>query len=340
MTNDLSNALCPSCIDVGIASVYGAGTVGNLVAEPDSDLYHCGVDGLEPATLRIRSFIPTTVGFHYRATVKYQMRSYNMPHNAYRHLVMKFGDNAQHFDPVFGEFHTATIDILANHEYSKLELEDDGLPDGYGILIDNVEIIQLDRNANYEACLALFAQNSNGFRQCLNGEVDTDQTCTMDNFAFEYHPKGAIDSERTVPSNILIQESASEGTVNFLSLGKKGKVTSSCYIEDYLAAFPIYNQQLFLREIAWGDETVDNYPEQARISVHLSHCDEDKVNGKNHLGLVNTGEEFSYDFTSNEDGISYAGCRLKKLEIEDKTPKNSPSSDGFDVNSLEIRALP
>ena len=39
------------------------------------------------------------------------------------------------------------------------------------------------------------------------------------------------------------------------------------------------------------------------------------------------------------DGISYAGCRLKKLEIEDKTPKNSPSIDGFDLNSLEFRSL-
>ncbi len=63
------------------------------------------------------------------------------------------------------------------------------------------------------------------------------------------------------------------------------------------------------------------------------------MNGKNHLGLVSTGEIFSYDFTSNEDGISYAGCRLKKLEIKDKTPNNSPSTDGFDLNSLEFRSL-
>ncbi|MEY8263586.1 MAG: thrombospondin type 3 repeat-containing protein, partial [Bermanella sp.] len=340
MSRDFANALCTPQIEVGKASVYGVGDASNMVAELDSDLSHCIVDGDAAATLRIRSFIPTKVGYHYRATVKYRMREYeNMPHNAYRHLVMRFGKSKVHYEPVFDAFHHATIEILATRTYSKLTLKDNGIPDGYGIIIDDISVTELAQSELYDDCIGLFAQNSKGFRQCLLGEIDSDQTCTMNNFVFDYDAKGTIEDARQVVANALLQEEALAGTVNFLSLGKKGKLSASCYIGEFLAAFPIYNQQLFLREIAWGDENVENYPEQAHISVHLSHCDDDRVNGKNHLGLVSTGESFGYDFTANEDSVSYAGCRLKKLEVEDKTPKNSPSTDGFDLNSLEFRGL-
>ncbi|OUS08093.1 hypothetical protein A9Q81_00615, partial [Gammaproteobacteria bacterium 42_54_T18] len=340
MTRDLANAYCPPQIEVGKASVYGVGEASNMVAELDSDLSYCIVDGDNAATLRIRSFIPTKVGYHYRATVKYRMRTYNnMPHNAYRHLVMRFGKTKAHFEPVFDAFHSATIEILASRPYSKLILKDNGLPDSYGIIIDDITVTELEQSELYDSCISLFAQNSKGFRQCLLGEIDSEQTCTMNNFTFNYDPKGDIEDARQVVGNALIQEEAQQGTVNFLSLGKKGRLTTSCYIDEYLAAFPVYNQQLFLREIAWSNEDLEDYPEQAQISVHLSHCLDDKVNGKNHLGLVSTGESFSYDFTTNEDGVSYEGCRLKQLEVVDKTPKHSPSADGFDLNSLEFRGL-
>ncbi len=160
-----------------------------------------------------------------------------------------------------------------------------------------------------------------------------------DNFSFNYQPKGDIAADRQVVENALIKEGPISGTINFLSLGKKGALTASCYINNYLAAYPIYNQKLSLRDISWGNANIENHPEQARISVRLSHCLDDRLNGTNHLGLVGTNESFNYEFVQNEDGFSYEGCRLKKLIIRDKTPKNSPSSDGFDLNSLEFSDL-
>ncbi len=281
MDRELANSICPAQIEVGKASHYGAGTSSNMIAELDSDLSQCGVEGEEPATIRIRSFIPTKVGVHYRAEVKYRMRSYdNMPHNAYRHLVMRFGKTKVHFEPVFDAFHTATIEILAKRAYSKLTLTDNGLPDSYGILIDDIQVFELDQNALYDSCIALFAQNSKGFRQCLLGEVDVDQSCTMDNFEFKYRhhddddDDGEDDDGEDIGheflhnvENALLQQAAQDGVINFLSLGKKGKLIASCYIDNYLAAFPIFNQQLLLQEIAWTGETIENHPEHASATV-------------------------------------------------------------------------
>jgi len=340
MTQEFANSLCSPQLEMVQASLYGAGDTSNMIAELDTDLSQCGLSSDEPATVTINSFIPTQVGYHYRLTVKYRMRLFdNTPNNAYRQLVMQFGRSKTHFDAVFDEFNTVTMEILASDQFSKLTIEDNNLPDGYGILIDDVEILQLDKNEQYDSCLNLFSEDSAGFSQCILGEVDSDQTCTMDNFVFDYQSIGDIDSERMVVSNALIQQVAIDGTVNFLSLGKKGKLSTSCYLDNYLAAFPIYNQQLILREIAWSGEDIATYPEQASISVSLSHCDDSRVNGKNQLGLVSTDEFFSYDFTTNNNGISYSGCRLKGLDIMDKTPKKSPSTDGFDLNSLEFRSL-
>ncbi len=341
MTRDVANAFCAPQVEVGKASIYGVGNSENLIAELDGDLSACLVDATtEPAAIRIRSFIPTKVGYHYKAQVKYRMRSYaNMPSNAYRHLVMRFGKTVQHFEPVFGEFMTATIDILASHKFSKLVLKDNGLPDSYGILIDDIEVFELEKSELFDQCEALFAQNSKGFRKCILGEIETEQSCTMDNFTFNYQPHGEVSADRQITENALVNEGPISGTINFLSLGKKGSLTASCYIDDYLAAYPIHNQQLSLREISWGNANIENYPEQARISVRLSHCLDDRLNGTNHLGLVGTSESFSYDFVQSEDGFSYEGCRLKKLIIRDKTPKKSPSPDGFDLNSLEFSDL-
>ena len=340
MTHELAALLCPPQIEVGKASVYGAGPSENMIAELDTDLYHCNISGNEPANVRIRSFIPTKVGYEYAVSAQYQMRDYNMPNNAYRHFVMRFGRTAEHFEPVFGAFTEAKIEIVATRQFSRLVLRDNGLPDSYGILVDDIQVTELGKADNYDACAELFDVKSKGFRKCISGEVDTEQSCSMESLQVRaYQPGPQVDESRKNTNNAFVLEEAVQGSINFLSLGKKGKLKVSCYIDDYLATYPIYNKQLSFREISWGNATPDSYPEQARVKVQLSHCLDDRANGTNHLGLVSTNEVFSYSFTENDDGISYEGCRMKKLVIRDKTPNSSPSPDGFDLNSIHIGDL-
>jgi hypothetical protein len=273
----------------------------------------------------------------YSATAQYQMRDYNMPKNAYRHFVMRFGGRAEHFDPVFGDFSQATIGIVATHKYSPLVLRDNGLPDSYGILVDDIQITELGKADHYDDCSALFTENSKGFRKCIAGEVDTTKSCSMDLMtAIQYKPGNGITEARSNLENAFVNEGAVQGSINFLSLGLNGKLKVGCYIDGYAATYPIFNKQISLREISWGNATPESYPEQARIKVKLTHCENDVLNGNNHLGLVSTSERFSYDFTENSDGVSYQGCHLKSAMIIDKTPASSPSTDGFDLNSVNI----
>jgi hypothetical protein len=337
MTNEFTSEMCAPKLEVGKASVYKVGDSANMVAELDSDLSHCNINGNEPANVNLRSFIPTKVGYNYQVTAMYQMRDYNMPKNAYRHFVMRFGSSAEHFEPVFNGFTEASIDIVATHKYSVLVLRDNGLPDSYGILVDDIKVSELGKVAHYNACAALFAENSKGFRKCIAGEVDTNQSCSMDAMtAIKYSPGAGITEHRSNIANAFVNEEAIQGSINFLSLGLKGKLKVGCYIDGYAATYPIFNKQISLREISWGNATPQSYPEQARIRVQLTSCDNDELNGNNHLGIVSTGESFSYDFTQNIDGVKYSGCRLKSAMIIDKTPASSPSTDGFDVNSVNI----
>lgn len=336
MTHELANMLCPPMIEVGKASVYGVGNSENMIAELDSDLYHCNISGDEPANVRIRSFIPTKIGYIYRASAQYRMRNYNMPNNAYRHFVMRFGKTAEHYPAAFNQWTEVSIDIVARHHFSKLVLRDNGLPDSYGILVDNIQIEELGKVEHYDACASIFDINTKGFKKCILGEVDPDQVCNMDNLELSYKSgKGVNDSEITI-NHVLLHESSDDPDARHLPLGKKGALTARCTIDGYVATYPIYNQTISFQEVSDLNATPEDYPELARVSVKLSQCDDEQLNGTNHLGLVRTNESFSYTFTENEDGVSYAGCRMKKMVIRDKTPNSSPSLDGFDINSLLI----
>lgn len=337
MSREFANALCIPKIEVGKASTYGVGSHENMVAELDTDLNNCLIGATEPANVRLRSFIPTKVGYRYSVSAKYQMRNYNMPKNAYRHFVMRFGGTAEHFPPVFDGFVTAKIDIVATQKYSRLVLRDNGLPDSYGILVDDIEITEKGKVEHYDACSNLFGINSKGFRKCIAGEVDYEQSCSMENlYIHKYMPGPNVNAERQLTEHAFTLENANQGTINFLSLGKKGKVDIRCYIDGYPATYPIHLKTLSFKEISWGNATPESYPEQARISVKLSHCINDELNRNHHLGLVSTNEHFNYDFTHHDEIGSYEGCRIKSILIKDKTPKSSPSPDGFDLNSLII----
>ncbi|MGR6871626.1 hypothetical protein ACU6U9_04815 [Pseudomonas sp. HK3] len=336
MTKALANLLCPPKIEVGRASTYQAGTSDNMIAELDSDLYHCNINGNEPASVKLRSFIPTQVGYRYRLSAAYSMRTYNnQPANAYRHFVMGFAGTVEHFPPAFNDFENVNIEITATNKFSRMILLDNGLPDSYGILIDNIQIENLGKVAHYNVCSTIFAQNSKGFKKCIKQEVDTNQICEIEAMSINYQPNNVALS-RMHTENLFLQEPATTSHINFVSLGKNGKLTTRCLIDGYPALFPIYNKRLSLNEISWGNVTAETYPEQGRISVKLSNCLEDELNGRIQLGTINTSEYFTYDFTHNDTGLSYEGCQLKQLIIKDKTPSSSPSSDGIDLNSLNF----
>jgi hypothetical protein len=127
--------------------------------------------------------------------------------------------------------------------------------------------------------------------------------------------------------------------INFLSLGKRGKLTVFCSIHGYPAILPIHQKKLTLNEISSNTANPQNYPEHGYISVKLVNCDEEALNSKNQIGTITTNEFFSYDFTSNETGLSYKNCDLKSVTIKDRTPNSSPSTDGLDLNYFNIEAL-
>ena len=338
MSREFANALCIPKIQVGKASVYGVGSYDNMVVELDTDLGDCLIGASEPANVRLRSFIPTKVGYEYAVTAQYQMRDYNMPINAYRHFVMRFGSTAEHFPPVFNGFVEAKIEIVATHKYSRLVLRDNGLPDSYGILVDDIKVTELGQVDHYQACANIFDENSKGFRKCIAGEVDYEQSCTTENLqVHNYKPGPNVSEDRQILKKAFIISEPVQGDINFLTLGKAGKLDVRCYIDGYPATVPIFNKTISFRDIHWGAATPESYPEQARVSAKLSHCVNDELNKNHQLGLVSTNEVFSYDFTHHELDGSYEGCRLKKLLIRDKTPESNPSTDGFDINSIIIR---
>ncbi|OUR97855.1 hypothetical protein A9Q84_06560 [Halobacteriovorax marinus] len=339
MTKELANSICEPKIEFGKASVYRAGSRDNMIAELDTDLQHCGISGNEPANIRIRSFIPTKIGYKYKVKFDYKMRSYGgMTEKSYRNLIVRFGSELEKFDPVFNAFSSRSLEVLATRKFSKLVLRDNGIPDSYGILIDNISVEEVGKNHNYDACEEMFNVGTKGFRKCIEGEIDLGQECDFSNLSdlhVLYRPgKGVVASRKNV-SNAFIDEVSTTGKINFLSLGLRGKVAISCRINGYSASYPVFGKTLELREITWGNQNMQSYPEQAKVRVKLESCDEESLNGVNTIATVQTKEKLTYSFSENEEGKSYSGCRLKKLVVKDVTPKG-PSKDGFDLNSVKF----
>jgi len=142
-----------------------------------------------------------------------------------------------------------------------------------------------------------------------------------------------------VIDNLYETSTAVDNQINFTSLGLKGAIKGNCAIEGYAADFQVYNKRMHLQEISWFNENYENHPEQAQISIHLEGCDVNKLNGNSHIGLISTGETFNFDFTEDDQGNSYSGCRLKEVTFRDKTSNTSPSTDGADLNSFYFSDL-
>jgi hypothetical protein len=339
MTHAFTNSLCEPKIEIGKENVYTNSNSDNVIAELDTDLNHCNISGNEPAAIAIRSFVPTKVGYKYKVAVSYKMRTYNgMTENSYRDLVVRFGSNLEKFDPEFNEFKTVELNMIAARNYSKLVLKDNGLPNSYGILIDNIEVYELGKVDNYDECANLFSKNSKGFKKCVQGEIDTSEECNFNDpstVSIKVKNIPGVAANRRVESNIFNVSPAQDGQYNFFALGLKGKVTLACTINGHKALYDIYGKTLSLREISWGNATVASYPEVAKVRVKLEGCLDDSLNRVKTVGTVSTNEVFAVTFDQDSEGKSYEGCKMSKVIIKDITP-NGPSTDGFDLNSFQL----
>jgi hypothetical protein len=339
MTDELANSLCEPKIEIGQASAYNAGSSENLITELDTDLQHCQISGTEPAAITIRSFIPTKPGYNYRVSFNYQMRSYQgMTTNSYRDLVVRFGRGLEKFDPVFNGFSNQSLEITAINKYSALVFTDNGLPNSYGVLLDNILVQELGKAENYDSCSEIFSVNSRGFKKCLEGDVETNQVCDFSDptqVHINYSPGAGVAANRKNTANIFNQAGEVNSSINFLSLGKKGRVALACTVDGHKGLMDVYGKTLSLKEISWGNITLASYPELALVRVKLESCTDSTVNGLKTVATVGTKQNLSYTFEIDDQNRSYEGCKMSSLIIKDITP-NGPSGDGFDFNSLKF----
>jgi hypothetical protein len=339
MTHEFTNTHCEPKIEIGKESTYSRSSSSNIIAELDSDALHCGIGGSKTAALTMRSFVPTKIGYKYKVKVNYMMRSYGtQTAKSYKDLVVSFGSQLEKFDPVYNSFKTVELVMTASRKYSKLTLRDNGLPDSYGVLIDDISVEQGEKVAQYDQCAELFSLSSRGFRKCVLGEVSTDMACDLSDISqavIRSSNSAGVANNRRDELNIFNVAAPKSGTYNFYSLGLKGKLSISCAIDGHAALYSIEGKTLLLREISWGNATLSTYPELAKVRVKLSSCDDESLNRVVNLGSVATNEFFSYTFNQDSEGRHFSGCKMSKLIIKDITP-SGPSTDGFDLNSLQF----
>ncbi len=336
MTHEFVNSICEPKIEIGKENIYTNNHSDNLIAELDSDLNHCDINNVKPATISIRSFIPTQIGHKYKVRLKYRMRSYQaMTDKSYKNLIVRFGPELEKFDPHFESFTEASIEIIAINKFSTLTITDNGLPDSFGILIDDIEIYELGQADNYSECEQNFRINSKGFKKCIQGEIETDKTCDLSEALVRTSTNLEVATNRRNISNLFTAQAPENGNINFFSLGLKGKINISCTLNGHSALMPIESKTLFLREISWNNKDINSYPELAKIRIQLEQCFDNELNKIINLGTIGTNEVFSFTFNQDDNGRSFAGCKMNKLLIKDITP-NGPSTDGVDINSIQI----
>ncbi|MBC75990.1 MAG: hypothetical protein CME64_08230 [Halobacteriovoraceae bacterium] len=332
MNHNLTNQLCEPRLEIHKDNE-------SKVAELDSALSHCGIDGDVPAQVQMRSFIPTTIGHKYTLSFKYKMKSFeDMDNKSYRHLLVRFGKFKQKYDPAFDEYIKVDVEIVATSKHTKLAFADNGKADGHGVFLDDIQVKDLGEVEHYGACLNNFKLNSKGFKKCVNGEIASDVACSFDNPAdavVRYKEGKNVSSRRANVDNMFTVEDPKRGKINFLSLGLGGHVRVKCGIEKTPALFDVYEKTLSFGEVSWGNVSMSNYPEVAVVKIKLQNCVDESLNRTIKLANVGTAEFFEYSFTQDEEGRSFEGCKMSNLTIKDITP-SGPSYDGFDVNSFEF----
>ena len=214
---------------------------------------------------------------------------------SYKNLVARFGPELEKFDPTFGTFKEQQITMLSRKKLSRLVFRDNGLPDSYGILIDDIEVFDMGAHPNAEECSKRYRPGSSTFNSCIDGEIDLDETAhTFNTIVHKKKGVGLVESRADV-SNAFNMEGEVRGRVNFLSLGLGGKAVLSYKYEqsNKNALIDVYGKTLKIKEITWGNLTAETYPESAMVRAKLENCVEESLNGIVDIATMTTKQSLS-----------------------------------------------
>ncbi|CAH0526075.1 hypothetical protein [Vibrio hippocampi] len=365
----------------------------NYIAELDSDSKHCTgrsvtvgtaaplpILGGNPANVRIRSFVPTVPGATYSMDVEFQKRSTNS--RDVGDLIVRVGGEVMSVAGVDGidwdtgdqravfpttpavvdinelehGFFKGTVTFKATRFFTPINLRDNGIPDSYGVLVDDVTVTQTQPNELYDWCSMLFKAQSKNLKLCLQGNDESSDnffSCDFDNLIGR-NVKIKRKTEGGHSPELIQNLTGDQGSSTFFRMGLNARVT----IPMAGRGCPIYNNTLALNEFTnnYPAETFSDYPEQGTVTAVLRCYDanEDSMYTRNVVlnkveevdltsgitpdddeTLLRTNQEIFYTFDGDED----KSCRLVKVRIKDKTPRISPTSishDGIDIQGLRI----
>lgn len=120
-----------------------------------------------------------------------------------------------------------------------------------------------------------------------------------------------------------------------MNLDTGSSIKGQCNIDNYHAEFLVHNKRLTLSEVDWPEDTPTN--ESAKIYAHLFDCQVGYLNGNNHIGTINSNENFQFDFNIDNKGNTFEGCRLKEVTIRDSS--SNKSETGVELNNFNLSEI-
>ena len=142
---------CESNLEVGTARAYGMDPSQGNVAELDSDLSkvaNCGYVSQEAANVALRTKIETQPGYKYKLSFKYAERSYSNT-AAHKNLVVRFGDEINGFNGAT-QLVEENVVVTAKNNFTRLVFRDTGKPDTYGMILDDIKIVNIGKDDKYD----------------------------------------------------------------------------------------------------------------------------------------------------------------------------------------------
>jgi len=319
-------ASCEAMLEIGNAGTYGLDSSIGQVTELDTDAKHCGLPNA--ASVRLRSWIPTTPGATYKLTVNWHNRPYNNgslnEKQEHRKLAVRFG-NQKVMQPLHrkvgpgqfemiadgdAEHQPVEITFTASKFYTRLSLGDRSEADSYGVLISNVaveETMSNDRNCDafkpysgtqrqcytYSSsdAIKISHKSSSGRAQAIwEGDLSVESLDTQD---YAYRTAQGY-HYRSDPMSLISTDATDR---HFLSLKQRGVVTITPLASDgnggyTQGALDVTRATVSFDEITWGNHTFATYPEQAFVKAWIAGCDNSDMNGamrlNNHNSVTNT----------------------------------------------------
>ena len=304
-----------------------------------SKVANCGYVSQEAANVALRTKIETQPGYKYKLSFKYAERSYSNT-AAHKNLVVRFGDE------IISKFNGATqlveenIVVTAKNNFTRLVFfRDTGKPDTYGMILDDIKIVNIGKDDKYDDCANRFHVGSAGFAACLDGDEDSLDSCqfTEDQLKLKYSQGTGVPYIRSNTANLTNQSGNVRGDINFLSLGLGGKLVIKYALSNEngkikRGSMAIEGKSVQMEEITWTNNPA-SYPEEVSVKFKLEGCYEEALNKGLHthtVGSMTTNQKFKADF-----GEEYKGCLLKKIVLKDLTSEG-PSKDGADINGFKI----